>query len=569
MKFLNWSKGLTVKEKILLHLLNFNQYANLSDVPENVTQQGIASAIYAPRPHVSIALKDLRSQKLIFEKMTHIIHGKRRQKVYFLTPTGLQFINNLNQRLKETIIKVRTSAGEKQQKINEVCIDQKISLIELLLRISTEGILDLTQRPVLKSAPGKATDRDLSTKVKSLKTTTETPFTTQHTKSRLEADLSRLDQKDYTYTDQYYQTYQPRTSPSTYMGDYQTAGEKYYKDYYDYWNQYYQYYYQPAPIFQISEKGHKILFGFGYILLIIGTISGIYFFALGNLLIIIPLILFLTFGISIILFSGTWLWQFEVWRKQILNLMSLTCPVILYLFLYSAIQTKVNLYDLGLWLIIMISFFGLAYFGTFIPLHNRVKALSVIGLVLIINVPMIFLFNYIDIFQSGFWLMIGFLCVYLGYTVIIDQENYKDLYMGIIVGTSLGIITASLITILLLDVQSLTGLKLSIVGILILWLITGAYLFAHGISKSGVKAELILTTLKLAIPLYVGIFLIFFGLYLFQFEKIIETLIEFFLGGIIIFYTLTKFKIQQKIDFATIGLTSLSLILSLAYLYIF
>jgi hypothetical protein len=588
-EFLNWSKGLTVKEKILLHLLNFNQHATVSDVPEAVTQQGIATTISAPRPHVSIALKDLRTQKLILDKMSHIIHGKRRQKVYFLTASGIQFTNNLNHRLKETIIKVNSSTGEKQQKIKDVILEQKLSLLEILPRISTEGILDLTKLEPKRVAPFKQIDKGLSQEIPPYRMGNEPSSAAQRPGKRLDADLSQKTKQDEVYHDPYYETYQPRTKSMGQIGKY-PGDERNYRDYYDYWDnyyRYYQYYYQYPPTYQISEKANKILFVMGYIFFIFGAIIGIYYFAVENPLIIIPLILFITCGVSLIFFSGMGLWQFEIWCKQMLNLMSITCPIILYLFLYSAIQTIVNLYDIALWLIIIFSFFGLAYFGSFIPIDNRIKALSILGLILVINVPVIFLFNYLDIFQSGFWLMIGVICVYLGYTLITEleheddqehksehehkhqHEQYKSLYMGIVIGTSLGIITASIVITLLLDVSTLTGLKFSVYGILILWLITGIYLFAQGISKSGENAEIIISSLKLAVPLYVGIILIFFGLYLLQFEKIIETLIELFLGGIVIFYTLTRFKTQDGQDYKTIALTSCALIISLVFIYIF
>lgn len=566
MKFLNWSKGLTVKEKILVHLLNYNQYYTLEDVPEALTQQGISNSIFAPRPHVSMALKDLRNQKLIIERTSHIIQGKRRQKVYFLTSNGLQFTNNLNARIKEIEIRVIRTEGQRVQKLRDVCYKNNALLFELLTNITEDGFLDLTK-------PKRDTSLALSKSTKEITGPSAKHVSTQTLSSKIppvRPDVtSELDaQKGYVNQTQRHLG-QSGAKASAYDKTYEKTNDKTYDNYYnDYWRNQYPYYYQMQPSFQLSEKANIAFFYFGFFLILIGAFLAIYFFTVYEPLIIIPLILFITFGLTILFFSSGALWNNEKWQKRILNLMGITLPVIFYIMFFQIVDVHISFYDLGLWLVIMISLLMVGYFGIFIPIFNRIRAFGTLGMMIIIDAPIIFLLGFIEIFQVGFWLMFGVICIYLGYILLADDKHLKYFYMGIISGTSLGIIITSMIVIGTYDLQNVIGLENLLFIIIILWLISGLILFYHGNTRQGLLAESAVNSLKLAIPLFIGLLLFLFGIYLFRFGKFIETLIELFLGVTVIFYSVKQLKKQNMLNLITIGLISLALSLSIAYFLI-
>ena len=80
--------GITVGERIILHLSAFSRYQDDYDVPFDVSQDGIASAVRISRAHAAIELKKLRESGDVLERLAHIRRGKTRRKVYFLSPKG-------------------------------------------------------------------------------------------------------------------------------------------------------------------------------------------------------------------------------------------------------------------------------------------------------------------------------------------------------------------------------------------------------------------------------------------------------------------------------------------------
>jgi DNA-binding MarR family transcriptional regulator len=87
--------SLTEEEKVLLHLSKFRNYESRFEVPEDVTQVGIARATGLMRPNVSRSIQKLKAKGLVSESVLHVINIRRRRKVYFLTEEGLAYANKL------------------------------------------------------------------------------------------------------------------------------------------------------------------------------------------------------------------------------------------------------------------------------------------------------------------------------------------------------------------------------------------------------------------------------------------------------------------------------------------
>lgn len=80
--------SLTVAERIVLHLSQYSRFQDEYDVPMEVSQDGIASAIRISRAHAAIELKKLKETSEVIERLAHVRKGKTKRKVYFLTPKG-------------------------------------------------------------------------------------------------------------------------------------------------------------------------------------------------------------------------------------------------------------------------------------------------------------------------------------------------------------------------------------------------------------------------------------------------------------------------------------------------
>jgi len=80
--------NLTVAERIVLHLQQYQKLQDSYDVPIDVSQDGIAAALCISRAHVAIELKKLREGGDVVEKLAHIKKGKTKRKVYFLSSNG-------------------------------------------------------------------------------------------------------------------------------------------------------------------------------------------------------------------------------------------------------------------------------------------------------------------------------------------------------------------------------------------------------------------------------------------------------------------------------------------------
>jgi hypothetical protein len=139
----------TVKEKILIHLLNYTKYREKAEVPVQISQDGMAKAIGVRRSHIASALKDLREAGQIEEEKTRFRGEMRRKNAYFLLHEGQGEALRLKETLleKDVILK-KEDREEKKLKISEINknIEGKLTILEILNRLSDEGIFDLTKK---------------------------------------------------------------------------------------------------------------------------------------------------------------------------------------------------------------------------------------------------------------------------------------------------------------------------------------------------------------------------------------------------------------------------------------
>ncbi len=78
----------TTEKKILLHSLDYAKYEDEFEVPFAISQEGIAGSVGIRRDNVPRAMRRLKEDGVVYEKVVRVQGVKRRRKVYFLTVRG-------------------------------------------------------------------------------------------------------------------------------------------------------------------------------------------------------------------------------------------------------------------------------------------------------------------------------------------------------------------------------------------------------------------------------------------------------------------------------------------------
>jgi len=127
---------LTVKDRMLLHLLPYSRELGKPSVPFALTQHGIAQAVIANRSHVSMALKDLREEELVLEEKAHVQGGGRRRLAYFLTEDGFLRARTLRHEVLAYTVLYKGS----EVPIAEVMINEaSVGVVEAITKVDDQG----------------------------------------------------------------------------------------------------------------------------------------------------------------------------------------------------------------------------------------------------------------------------------------------------------------------------------------------------------------------------------------------------------------------------------------------
>ncbi|MEE9182725.1 MAG: AAA family ATPase, partial [candidate division NC10 bacterium] len=147
-------RDLTVKERILLHLFDYNRFAEEYEAPVEVTQSGIAKAVGIRVQHVTQYAKPLMEEGQIEERTRHIQQMPRRRKTYFLTEKGRHHVASQRGALLQEDIPFRRMGGEVQLlPLSQVYLEERrgTRLVELLAEANATGYVS---EAVEVSAPG-------------------------------------------------------------------------------------------------------------------------------------------------------------------------------------------------------------------------------------------------------------------------------------------------------------------------------------------------------------------------------------------------------------------------------
>lgn len=97
---------LSAKERVVLHLFDYAKYADASEVPRELTQEGIADSAGFERRHFAQYVRPLIRDGLIEERVAHVEGGLQKRKVYGLTPEGWRRALGVRTRVQSVVVTV-------------------------------------------------------------------------------------------------------------------------------------------------------------------------------------------------------------------------------------------------------------------------------------------------------------------------------------------------------------------------------------------------------------------------------------------------------------------------------
>ena len=152
--------NVAAKDRVLLHLLANDEWADRYMVPPALTRPGIAEACAQHPPNVSRSMRDLLKEMLVEEHTRAVQGDERRQKTWQLTEEGRLRAQQRHVALEDTKVLVRSMEGDLLEvKAVEATklLETDLSLLQILLHAQHEGVLtygDIRFGSIRKSTQG-------------------------------------------------------------------------------------------------------------------------------------------------------------------------------------------------------------------------------------------------------------------------------------------------------------------------------------------------------------------------------------------------------------------------------
>ena len=148
--------GATVGERIVVHLSGFLRHIDAYEVPPEMTQDGIGSALGISRAHVALELKRLRAAGKVEERMAHVATARTRRKVYVLTPAGQDLARRMREHARTRDVLLVTGDGTREVRGDEALDALRAAGIrewDGVQRILAGGVVDLRPHESPRTAP--------------------------------------------------------------------------------------------------------------------------------------------------------------------------------------------------------------------------------------------------------------------------------------------------------------------------------------------------------------------------------------------------------------------------------
>jgi hypothetical protein len=148
--------GITVKDRILLHLLDYWGQMHQGIWPEVLTQDGIASVVGISRSHVAVTLPDLISEQLVEPHVERVRDRPRRVKVYSLSYKGGMTAGALVQRLLPATVTAMDDSGEWEIPLDGLIQVHRVHMLTAFRLLDEENRIDLNKSKELSEPKKRA-----------------------------------------------------------------------------------------------------------------------------------------------------------------------------------------------------------------------------------------------------------------------------------------------------------------------------------------------------------------------------------------------------------------------------
>lgn len=146
---------LTVQDRIVLHLMDYQNFSDKYEVPNQVTQRGIGESIDIAWSNVPRAMKKLVTDQVVEEKSARIKGDKRKKKAYFLTHKGYSQALTLREEMSSRTVTLVDGDANRDVRVGELPKETGLSFsfLSFAMRITPEGKLDLARAKATGSTP--------------------------------------------------------------------------------------------------------------------------------------------------------------------------------------------------------------------------------------------------------------------------------------------------------------------------------------------------------------------------------------------------------------------------------
>jgi len=153
-------QGVTVGERIVVHLSGFLRHVDAYEVPPEMTQDGIGAALGISRAHVALELKRLKAAGKVEERMAHVATARTRRKVYGLTPAGQEIARRMREYAHTRTVTLVAPEGTREatgEEVLEVLRRNGMREFVGIQRILAGGVVDLRPKeaPKAEAPPGR------------------------------------------------------------------------------------------------------------------------------------------------------------------------------------------------------------------------------------------------------------------------------------------------------------------------------------------------------------------------------------------------------------------------------
>ncbi len=146
---------LTVQDRIVLHLMDYQNFSDKYEVPAQVTQRGIGESIEIAWSNVPRAMKKLVTDGIVEEKSSRIKGDKRKKKAYFLTHKGYSSALALKQELGARPVVMVEGETVKEVLAGDLAKETGLAFafLSLAMKISPDGKFDVDRAKAIGSTP--------------------------------------------------------------------------------------------------------------------------------------------------------------------------------------------------------------------------------------------------------------------------------------------------------------------------------------------------------------------------------------------------------------------------------